>query len=213
MPKTRIKICGITNLDDALYAIDCGADALGFVFYDKSPRFIDTLKAKQIISQLPPFVSCCGLFVNAPQQTIQAGIDANISLIQFHGDETTSECERFNFPYIRAIRAKDADTLINAQNTHPRARGLLIDSYDPNLYGGSGQTFDWSIIPSDMRQKIILAGGLTADNVQSAITTLQPYAVDVSGGVESQKGIKCRQKIKAFCDAVHSINTISDIHD
>lgn len=213
MSKTRIKICGITNLDDALYAIDCGADALGFVFYDKSPRFIDTLKAKQIINQLPPFVSCCGLFVNAAPQTIQAGIDANISLIQFHGDETATECEQFNFPYIRAIRAKDASTLINAQNAYSKARGLLIDSYNPNLYGGSGQTFDWSIIPSDMRQKIILAGGLTAENVQSAIAIVKPYAVDVSGGVESQKGIKCRQKIKAFCDAVHSVNTISDIHD
>lgn len=208
MPKTRIKICGITNLDDALYAIDCGADALGFVFYDKSPRFIDIFKAKQIIHQLPPFVSCCGLFVNAKQQDIQAGIDANINLIQFHGDETTTECERFNFPYIRAVRAKDADILINAQNAHPKARGLLIDSYDPKLYGGSGQTFDWSIIPSDMRQKIILAGGLTADNVQLAIAMITPYAVDVSGGVESQKGIKCRQKIKAFCDAIHSINII-----
>ncbi|WP_119328444.1 phosphoribosylanthranilate isomerase [Cysteiniphilum halobium] len=213
MHTARIKVCGITNLDDALYAIDCGVDALGFVFYSKSPRFIDIPKAKQIISQLPPFVSCCGLFVNAKQQDIQAGIDANISLIQFHGDETATECDQFDFPYIRAIRAKDSDTLIHVQNAYPNARGLLIDSYSPTLYGGSGKTFDWSTIPNDMRQKIILAGGLTADNVHLAIEMIKPYAVDVSGGVESQKGIKCRQKVKAFCNAVRSINITSDIND
>ena len=206
MQQTQIKICGITNLDDALYAADCGADALGFVFYDKSPRFIEISKAKAIIAKLPPFISCCGLFVNAPAEDIQQAIDANINLIQFHGDETSTQCDAFNFPYIRAIRAKTPDTLITAQTVYSKARGLLIDSYDPTLYGGSGKTFDWSMIPENMRQRIILAGGLTAGNVQTAITMIKPYAIDVSGGVESQKGIKCHHKIKAFCNAVRSSN-------
>ncbi|WP_116964280.1 phosphoribosylanthranilate isomerase [Fastidiosibacter lacustris] len=204
MHRTKIKICGIRNLEDALFALECGVEGLGFVFYTKSPRFITINEAHKIIQKLPPFVTICGLFVNAMPDEIKTAIAAGISMIQFHGDEQLEFCNSFQFPYIRALRIEDRLTLNKAKQYYQNARAILLDAYDRNFYGGLGKTFDWSIIPNEMRNSIILAGGLTVENVTHAIAEIQPYAVDVSGGVESQKGIKSHAKIKAFCDAVKS---------
>ena len=201
---TKIKICGITTLEDALFAIACGADALGFVFYPQSPRFITLEAAAKIIEKLPPFVTICGLFVNATASEVNKAISTRISLLQFHGNETPDFCQQFDFPYIRAIQAQNEQILALAQKHYSQARALLVDSYDPKLYGGSGQGFDWLMIPNELRHKIILAGGLNPANVCKAIEQIQPFAVDVSSGVESQKGIKSHSKIKAFCTAVHT---------
>lgn len=195
----KIKICGITNLEDAFFAIDCGADALGFVFYPPSPRYISTLEAAKIIKQLPPFITVVGLFVNESESMIKKTIsEANINLLQFHGDENSTFCERFNFPYIKAFRVKADTDLVSLEQQFTSAKGLLLDTYVKGIPGGTGETFNWDLIPEKRHKPIILAGGLTVQNVLDAMIKVRPYAVDVSGGVEKVKGKKDHVKLFKF---------------
>ncbi|MFW1676310.1 phosphoribosylanthranilate isomerase [Pontibacter sp. JAM-7] len=202
--RTRIKICGITRLEDAYAAIDAGADALGFVFYPPSPRYIEPCKAAAIISQLPAFVTTTGLFVDEQASLIdQIIMETRIGLIQFHGKETADFCGGFSKPYIKAMRMKPGLDIAAAANQFSAAQNLLLDAYQPGVPGGTGEVFDWQRIPADLAAKVILAGGLDCDNVADAILTVQPYAVDVSGGVEQGKGIKDAAKITAFVKEVN----------
>ncbi len=197
--RTRVKICGITRIEDALEAIEAGADALGFVFYKPSPRYVTPEKAGEIIGQLPPFVSTVALFVNEPAEDICRILDiSRCDLIQFHGDESAEFCASFNRPWIKALRVKDAASLSQQLLEYRQARALLLDSYRPGVPGGTGETFNWELIPEYPPRPIILAGGLTPENISSAVHQLRPYGVDVSGGVEAQKGIKDPVKIHAF---------------
>ncbi len=197
--RTRVKICGITRIEDALEAIAAGADALGFVFYKPSPRYVTPETAGEIIARLPPFVTTVALFVNEPQDEIYRILDiSGCDLIQFHGDESAEFCASFNRPWIKALRVKDAESLSGQLVEFRNARALLLDSYRPGVPGGTGETFNWELIPENPPRPIILAGGLTPENISSAVQQLQPYGVDVSGGVEAQKGIKDPAKIHAF---------------
>ena len=196
---TRIKICGITNSDDALLACDSGADAIGLVFYPPSPRFVSIEQALQVVNSLPPFISTVALFVNAQREEIEQVIDqVAIDLLQFHGDEPEAFCASFNRPYIKAVRMKDRLDLYAVQDEYASARGLLLDTYKKGIPGGTGEAFNWHKVPHDLQLPVILAGGLTADNIAAAITQVKPYAVDVSGGVEASKGKKDKQKVMQF---------------
>lgn len=199
MIRVRVKICGITRLEDGLAAIDSGADALGFVFYPPSPRYISPEAAAEIIRQLPPFITTVGLFVNEPAVEVDRIRNlTQIDLLQFHGDETAMFCEQFDQAWIKALRVKDRENLQQSLKEYGAARAILLDSYRPGVPGGTGETFNWDLIPSDYSRPIILAGGLTPDNISDAVRQVQPYAVDVSGGVEVSKGIKDPAKIHAF---------------
>lgn len=202
---TRIKICGITRIEDALAAANAGADAIGLVFYESSPRNVTIQQAKQICEALPPFVTTVGLFVNAEAKfTSDILNQVPLDLLQFHGEESASYCEQFNRPWIKALRVHPDAHILEQINNYPNAQGILLDSYVAGVQGGTGITFDWSIIPQSMSKPIILAGGLNLDNIQQAIKIAKPYAVDVSGGVETSKGIKDVSKIKAFIEKVNS---------
>lgn len=204
---TRVKFCGITRLEDALDAIALGADALGFVFYEKSPRAVSLKQAADIANQLPPFVSLVGLFVNAEADVIeQAKAQVRLNLLQFHGDESPEECERYACDWIKAIRVQAQTDLDVVSEQYAKAKALLLDAYDPEHYGGTGQVFDWTQIPDQRNYPVILAGGLRPDNVGRAIRQVKPYAVDVSGGIEQAKGIKDKEKMKAFMRGVKSVN-------
>ena len=184
-------------------AIDAGADALGFVFYPPSPRHIEISQAREIIAKLPPFVTTVALFVNADRESIAEVIQATkIDLIQFHGNECPDYCATHGRPWIKAIRMKDDIDLLSASKDYQQASALLLDAYKPGVPGGTGDAFDWQRIPESMANKIILAGGLSADNVATAVQSVQPYAVDVSGGVEASKGIKDPKKIQQFMRGV-----------
>jgi phosphoribosylanthranilate isomerase len=199
----RSKICGITRVEDALVAAEAGADAIGLVFYAKSPRAVSVRQAQAIIAALPPFVTTVGLFVDMPRSELNEILGAvPLDLLQFHGDETPAACEGFARPYIKALRVKSGDDIAEQTERYGNAAGILLDTYVPGIPGGTGAAFDWSLVPQGLRKPIILAGGLTPDNVRSAIEQVRPYAVDVSGGVEAGKGIKDAQKIRAFVRAV-----------
>lgn len=212
----RIKICGLTQVDDALVAVKAGADALGFVFYPPSPRAVTPEQAAEIIQQLPPFVMMVGLFVNPEPEWVEGVLkQVPLDLLQFHGDEPEAFCQSFGRPYIKALRMKPEFDPEQAAANWPSARGFLLDAYTPGVPGGTGEVFDWQRFPSneltsgELPSKKpchhwILAGGLTPSNVAQAIHITQPYAVDVSGGVESSRGIKCPIKIHAFIKAVRS---------
>jgi phosphoribosylanthranilate isomerase len=203
---TRIKVCGITNIEDALAAIHAGADALGFVFYASSPRYITPMRAKEIISQLPPFVTPVALFVNEDEKVISKILKmTGCSLLQFHGDETDGECRKYQTPYMKAIRVSESLDVIARCDDFPEASALLLDAYQKGIYGGSGVSFNWSKVPQRYSKSIVLAGGLTPINVQEAILQTNCYAVDVSGGVERAKGLKDHQLLKDFCVAVRSV--------
>lgn len=201
--RTRVKICGITRIEDALAAVQHGADAIGLVFYAPSPRNVSVEMASEIIAALPPFVSTVGLFVNASTSEINHVL-ANVSLstLQFHGDEVMEECEQFSLPYFKAIRVKSDTNLLQCAVEFSSAQALLLDTYSDASVGGTGQIFDWGLIPKNISKPIVLAGGLTAENVGKAVKQVRPYAVDVSGGVELSKGIKDVNKIAAFMSAV-----------
>lgn len=204
MSAVRSKICGITCIEDALAAVEAGADAIGFVFYPKSPRAVTAKQAKAIIAALPPFISTVGLFVNASACELNETLDAvPLDLLQFHGDETPEQCEGYHRPFIKALRVKAGDDIAAACKLYSKASGILLDTYVEGVPGGTGETFDWALIPKGLSKPIILAGGLTSANVSQAIAQVQPYAVDVSGGVEKSKGIKDHDKIRAFMSAVH----------
>lgn len=201
--RTRIKICGITRVEDAAEAVRLGADAIGLVFYPPSPRAVSLPQAKTIVKSLPPFVTVVGLFVNQDRAEIERCIDeAQLDLLQFHGDETAEACSRYVRPWIKAIRMREGVDLAEVERNYNSASGLLLDSYQAGIPGGTGECFDWRRIPSTLASRIILAGGLDPENVVQAIHQVHPYAVDVSGGVESSKGIKDAAKIEAFIAGV-----------
>jgi phosphoribosylanthranilate isomerase len=196
--RTRVKICGITRRQDAEFVVKSGADAIGLVFYEPSPRAVTTAQAALITAQLPPFVAIVGLFVNASAEMVRQTLkQVPLSLLQFHGDESAEFCEQFNMPYIKAVRMQSAADLKKADMYYTNASALLLDSYQHGVPGGTGQTFDWSMITA-ISKPLILAGGLTTENVAAAIKQVSPYAVDVSGGVEESKGLKSNNKISAF---------------
>ena len=201
--RTRVKICGITRVEDALAAVNAGADAIGLVFYAPSPRCVNVAQAQKIVAAIPPFVSVVGLFVNAPAAEIQFILSqVRLDIIQYHGDETPDVCKQINLPYYKAIRVKAESNLLQYALEFESAKALLLDTYTEAAFGGTGQVFDWNLIPKNMTKPVILAGGLTAENVAHAIQQVQPYAVDVSGGVEVVKGIKDIAKIAAFMQGV-----------
>lgn len=196
---TRVKICGITRLEDALAAARAGADALGFVFYPPSPRYIDPESAAAIVDVLPPFVTSVGLFVDPrPDEVERTLARARIDLLQFHGDETPQFCERFGVPYIKAVRMREDVDLIEFAQPYRRARGLLLDAYVSGTFGGTGTRFNWKLIPARVPAPIVLSGGLDVSNVRDAILQVRPWAVDVSSGVEAAKGIKDERLIQQF---------------
>ncbi|RTE67594.1 phosphoribosylanthranilate isomerase [Amphritea opalescens] len=205
--RTRVKICGITRLEDALAAIEAGADALGFVFYPPSPRYVDPAVAEAIIAQLPPFVTTVALFVDDSPEQVNAILgQTGIDLLQFHGDESPAYCQQFNRPYFKAVRMSPDIDVIAECKRFASARGLLLDAYRPGVPGGTGEAFNWDRIPSDLELPLILAGGLDQNNVAKAISQVKPYAVDVSGGVEMAKGRKDCSKIISFMNEVACAN-------
>jgi phosphoribosylanthranilate isomerase len=200
--RTRVKICGITQRQDAEIAIEMGADAIGLVFYEPSPRAVTIAQAKQIVEGLPPFVTVVALFVDADVSFVNACLsEVRIDLLQFHGNESADYCEQFNMPYMKAIRMKEDTQLFIEEKNYASASALLLDSYKVGIPGGTGETFNWSMI-TKIDKPIILAGGLTVENVAMAIEQVNPYAIDVSGGVEKSKGIKDKQKIRTFMHEV-----------
>jgi phosphoribosylanthranilate isomerase len=219
MPRTRIKICGITRTEDLHAAVDAGADALGFVFYAKSPRYVTAERYAELARDLPPFVNAVALFVNATEDEVRAVVAAGpVSLLQFHGDETAGQCaalaQAVQRPFVRAFRVKSgtsADTtaadLLESEAQYraasPWFSGLLLDTY-VDAYGGAGKVFDWSLIPKELAPRVVLSGGLSVHNVTGAVAQVRPFAVDISSGVEAAKGIKDARKIAAFVDAVRA---------
>lgn len=202
MSRTRIKICGLTRPQDVRAAVESGADAIGFVFYPPSPRAVSVDQAAELAALLPPFVSSVGLFVNAASPEVDAVLArVPLQLLQFHGDESESDCARYGRPWIKAARMRPGVDLLEFSTFHPRASGILVDAFVDG-YGGGGQTFDWSLIPQGFGRPLVLSGGLDADNVTEAVRRIRPWAVDVSSGVESAKGIKDAAKIAAFIAGV-----------
>lgn len=195
----RVKICGITNMEDALSAVDYGADALGFVFFEKSPRYITPDKAREIISRIPPFVTTVGVFVNEEAARINEIMDiAGIDILQLHGDEKPDACNICH-RVIKAFRVKNLTDLKPLESY--RCSAFLLDTYSPESYGGTGQIFNWDIAVEAKRfGRIVLSGGLNPDNIEKAVMYVRPYAVDVSSGIEEQKGKKDLKKMKAFIE-------------
>ena len=206
--RTRVKICGITRTDDALAAAVMGVDAIGLVFYDSSPRNVEIEQAAAICKQLPAFVTTVALFLDADHSLVNKVLtQVPIDLLQFHGSEDPAYCERFDRPYIKALgmASLNQEGLINQSKAYKSARGLLLDSHEPGAAGGTGETFDWNAIP-ELNKPLILAGGLTVSNVAEAISRVHPWAVDVSSGVEVNKGIKSAELISAFMQEVENAN-------
>jgi phosphoribosylanthranilate isomerase len=200
--RTRIKICGLTREADLDAAVEAGADAVGFVFYGASPRHVAVERAAQLAHRLPPFVMPVGLFVNAARAEVAHAVHAIPQLLlQFHGDEHPDECESFGRPYLRAARMAPGFDLLDFAARHARAAGLLLDAHVEG-YGGGGKVFDWSVIPRGLPCPVVLSGGLHAGNVIEGIRRLRPWAVDVSSGVESAKGIKDAAAMRRFCAVV-----------
>lgn len=204
---TRIKICGITREQDALEAARCGADAIGLVFYERSPRHVDIARAAQLAAVLPPFVTIVGLFVDAEPSFVRDVLAAvPLDLLQFHGDETPEYCAQFGRPYLKAIRVKSGVDLLQCAARFSTAKALLLDAYVAGVPGGTGATFDWDLIPRQLPLPVILSGGLGPENVAAAVERVRPYAVDVSSGVEAAKGIKDAAKVAAFINEVKRID-------
>lgn len=198
--RVRVKICGLTRQEDIQQACALGVDAIGLVFYPPSPRAVTIEQARALLVDVPPFVTVTALFVNPTVEVVQSVLTAlpAVSLLQFHGEESPDFCRQFGRAYIKAIAMRDDVDLDHAATHWHDALGLLVDTYKPNVPGGSGEVFDWHKLPTKLAKPLILAGGLTMDNVQDAIRIVAPYAVDVSGGVELSKGIKDRQKMAQF---------------
>ncbi|HZJ91745.1 MAG TPA: phosphoribosylanthranilate isomerase [Thiopseudomonas sp.] len=206
--RVRTKICGITRVEDALVAAQAGVDAIGLVFYAKSPRAVNVAQAQEIIAALPPFVSTVGLFVNASATEVNAVLEqVPLDVLQFHGDETPEFCEGFARPYFRALRMQPGVDIAASAAQYCGAQGILLDAWVPGVPGGTGERFDWAQIPDNLSKPLILAGGLNADNVTQAIHEVQPWAVDISGGVEASHGVKDADKVRKFLYAVQIKNT------
>jgi len=204
MTRTRIKICGLTREEDVDAAVTAGADAIGFVFYPPSPRYVTPARAAELVRRIPPFVDVVGLFVNeAPESVEEVCRQVPINLLQFHGDEDPAYCRRFGRPYLRAARVRPGLDLVEFAGSFPESRGLLLDAFVEG-YGGGGHVFDWTLIPPGLPGFLVLSGGLTAANVGDAVRRVRPAAVDVSSGVEMGKGIKDHAKIAAFVAAVRA---------
>lgn len=204
MHRTRIKICGLTREEDVRAAVSAGADAIGFVFYPPSPRFVSFERAAELARLIPPFVTTVGLFVNAGRDYVENALEAvPLQVLQFHGDETEADCVGFGLPYIKAGRMRPGLDLLKYAASFPCAQGLLLDAFVEG-YGGGGETFDWSLIPSGLPLPLILSGGLHAGNVAEAVRCVQPWAVDVSSGVETAKGIKDADRITEFVAGVQN---------
>ncbi|MDD3883493.1 MAG: phosphoribosylanthranilate isomerase [Gallionella sp.] len=204
---TRIKICGLTREQDIHAAVYAGADAIGLVFYEKSPRHVSVERAAQLLSVLPPFVTTVGLFVDAEAEFVRTLLAAvPLDVLQFHGDETPEYCAQFGRPWLKAIRVRPGVDLLQCAARYTEAQALLLDAHVEGVPGGTGATFDWSLIPESLALPVILSGGLDRANVADAIAQVRPYAVDVSSGVEAQKGIKDAAKIAAFVNEVNRID-------
>ena len=200
--KPRIKICGLTRLGDVHAAVAAGADAIGLVFYPQSPRYVELAQAATLARAVPPLVTIVGLFVNAdPAQVRQTLAAVPIHLLQFHGDEDEAYCRQFDRPYLKAARVTPGMDLVQYASAFPSAQAILLDAFVDG-YGGGGKVFDWTLVPKELKTPIVLSGGLTPDNVAEAIVRVRPAAVDVSSGVELDKGIKDVEKIRAFVAAV-----------
>jgi|TARA_B000000477_G_scaffold16110_1_gene13690 phosphoribosylanthranilate isomerase len=196
---TKVKICGFTEAENAREAAIAGVDAVGLVFYDKSPRNVDILRAQEIIEALPPFVNRVGLFVNAnPSFVDEVLCEVSLDTLQFHGDESPLDCSQYQMPFIKSLRVKPETNVFQVADEFSSASAILLDSFNPSAYGGTGEAFDWSLACVDISLPIILAGGLNETNVSVAISQVKPYAVDASSGVESAPGVKDIDKIVAF---------------
>lgn len=213
--RTRTKICGITRAEDALVAVNNGADAIGLVFYDPSPRAVTLEQAAEIAEAVPAFVTVTGLFVNPERIEVEKVLSrVPLDLLQFHGDESQPFCSQFHRRWIKAVRVQNQNDIASAFQNWEQSSGLLVDAYDPQRYGGTGQIFDWSVIPERRPMPLILAGGLNSANVATAIRQVRPWGVDVSGGVEAsdgtpegtRKGIKDAAKITEFLSEVNRAN-------
>lgn len=201
---TRIKICGLTREADVDAAVAAGADALGFVFYPPSPRYVSPQRAAELVARVPPFVETVGLFVNAaPAEVLATCAAVPLNVLQFHGDEDAAYCRQFARPWLKAARVRPGLNLLEFARSFAATRGLLLDAFVEG-YGGGGHVFDWTLIPPDLPGHLILSGGLTVDNVGDAVARVRPAAVDVSSGVEASKGIKDHQKMAAFVAAVRA---------
>ena len=202
---TKIKICGFTNADNAREASLAGVDAIGLVFYEKSPRNVDINSAREIVAALPPFVNRVGLFVNANPSFIDEVLcEVPLDTLQFHGDEGVIDCTQYQMPFIKSVRVSLDTNVTQIANDFSQASALLLDSYNSHTYGGTGEVFDWSLACVEIELPVILAGGLNSDNVAEAIKQVRPYAVDASSGVESEPGVKDVDKIRAFIRQIHS---------
>ncbi len=195
----KIKICGFTQAQNASDAAMLGIDAIGLVFYEKSPRHVNMGQALEIVQALPPFINRVGLFVNADSSFIDEVLcEVPLDTLQFHGDELPQECAQYAMPFVKALRVNEQTNIVQLAQDYQQASGLLLDAYNSNVYGGTGESFDWSLANVNIDLPIILAGGLSPITVADAISQVSPYAVDVSSGVESSKGIKDIEKIKQF---------------
>lgn len=202
---TAVKICGITRAEDALAAARHGAHAIGLIFYPPSPRHVAPAAAAAIAAALPPFVSKVGVFVNPERAWVEEVLShVRLDLLQFHGDEAPAFCAGFEVPYVKAARVRPGVDLLEYSAGYSRAQGLLLDAFEPGVYGGTGKGFDWSLVPRELPMPVILSGGLTPSNVGEAIRAVRPWAVDVSSGVEAAKGIKDAAKIAAFIEEVRN---------
>ena len=201
--RIRTKICGITRIEDARVAVAAGADAIGLVFYAPSPRNLSPFDARAIIESIPPFVTVVGLFVDPMPEHVESVLQhCAIGVLQFHGDEAPGFCRSFRLPYLKAARVRAGADLVQYLTPYHDAQGWLLDAYHDRLYGGTGESFDWNLIPRDLARPVILSGGLTPDNVGAAVRQVRPWAVDVSSGVEIAKGVKDAAKIAAFIAGV-----------
>jgi phosphoribosylanthranilate isomerase len=201
--RTRVKICGLTRQSDAVAAAELGADAIGLVFYEPSPRAVQAEQARGLIACLPPFVTSVALFVDADVDYVREVIGRlPIDLLQFHGAEPPEYCASFGRPWIKAVRMRSGVDLHSQRARYGAAAGLLLDTYDPSAAGGTGHRFDWDLVPPGLSRELVLAGGLDPSNVAEAIRRVRPYGVDVSGGVESARGIKDRRRLAAFMRGV-----------
>ena len=203
MIRTRIKICGIREGIHGLAAANAGADAIGLVFYKDSPRFVTPANAANIAAVLPPYITTVGLFVNATDRKVRDTLrSVRLDMLQFQGDEEPDFCASFGLPYVRAVRMEEGTDLLEWAGRFSSARALLTDTYVPGEKGGTGKTFDWSVIPRDLPIPLILSGGLTSENVGRAVREVKPWAVDVSSGVEASRGVKDPKKIVDFIRSV-----------